>query len=258
MRWYVGRPHSVYNVRTEEDVFIQGRIVLRDDWDHSCNEHVWVDENDSIWYQQQWQFAISLWAGVLGDCFVGPHILPEWIGGRNCLDFLSNALEGTIGRCVQYALRMWFLHNDAVRYYSRDMGQWFSEKFRGHWISRKRNASVYWLSRSPDFSPLHSVKLNILEVKIYTQNLWTLAKFSSYFDSQNQTCKVWHIVMRHWIFRFKTLNLPVIPPVYIITVYVAHLCTTCWRMRHIRNDFSTLRYVTGNTNCRVDYCPLPG
>lgn len=85
---------------------------------------------------------------------------------------------------------------------------------------------------------IHSVELNSLQMKVYTQNLRALANFSAYFDAQNQSYKVWHIIMRHWIFRltegFETLNIPVIPPVFIILMsphfgpaYVAAMLVFC-------------------------------
>jgi hypothetical protein len=41
------------------------------------NEHAWSDENfHAVWsHHYQWQFSINLWAGVSGNCLIGPHIL---------------------------------------------------------------------------------------------------------------------------------------------------------------------------------------
>jgi hypothetical protein len=38
---------------------------------------VWSDENSYMiqYHHQQQQFAISVWAWILGDCLVGCHIL---------------------------------------------------------------------------------------------------------------------------------------------------------------------------------------
>jgi hypothetical protein len=70
-------------------------------------EHAWPDENRHAIqsHHQQWQFFISLWAAILGDCHIGPHILLEQISGLN---FLQTYLW-PIGRYVlQYASLLWF------------------------------------------------------------------------------------------------------------------------------------------------------
>jgi hypothetical protein len=45
----------------------------------------------------------SLWAGIFGDYFIGPYVLPTPAGGRDCHDFLrtrSSELLEDVSRSV--------------------------------------------------------------------------------------------------------------------------------------------------------------
>jgi hypothetical protein len=41
------------------------------------NNHMWAEENPhaDVQSRHQQQFSINVWAGIIGDVFVGPHIL---------------------------------------------------------------------------------------------------------------------------------------------------------------------------------------
>jgi hypothetical protein len=73
----------------------------------------------------------SLWAAILGDCHIGPHILLAQISGLN---FLQTYLW-PIGRYVlQYASLLWFQHNNDSQGYSNEVCQWMFENHPGCWI----------------------------------------------------------------------------------------------------------------------------
>jgi hypothetical protein len=47
------------------------------------NQHQWGEENPNgvIYSRHQQQFGINVWAGIVGDCFVGLHVLPCQLAG---------------------------------------------------------------------------------------------------------------------------------------------------------------------------------
>jgi hypothetical protein len=45
-----------------------------------------------ILYSHQQQFNINVWAGIVDDCLVGPHILPPRLTRNHCQDFLLHDL----------------------------------------------------------------------------------------------------------------------------------------------------------------------
>jgi hypothetical protein len=63
---------------------------------HNC--HVWCEENPHAihesWHQQS--FSLIIWAGVLEDRLIGPHILPNKLTGKRYRRFLRNILPGLL------------------------------------------------------------------------------------------------------------------------------------------------------------------
>jgi hypothetical protein len=62
------------------------------------NEHIWSDQNSQVilshhhhhhHHHHQQHFSINLFAGILGDCLMGSHILPAQDGDHNYLNFLQ-------------------------------------------------------------------------------------------------------------------------------------------------------------------------
>jgi hypothetical protein len=52
---------------------------------------VWSDENlHAIYFARyQQQFSVSIWAGIVGDNLIGPHILPNRLNGEKYFRFLN-------------------------------------------------------------------------------------------------------------------------------------------------------------------------
>lgn len=94
------------------------------------NEHEWPDENRHAIqsHHQQWQFFISLWAAILGDCHIGPHILLAQISGLN---FLQTYLWPIRRYVLQFASLLWFQHNHDSPGYIHEVCQWLFENLPG-------------------------------------------------------------------------------------------------------------------------------
>jgi hypothetical protein len=58
------------------------------------NHHNWTEDNPIgvLQSRNQQQFSINVLAGIVGDCLVGPHILPRRLTGDHCRDLLFSFL----------------------------------------------------------------------------------------------------------------------------------------------------------------------
>jgi hypothetical protein len=123
---YMMHPQDVHSVNGFSKVgqrfwvhskgWIPGRIMMHWGWDHKYSEHLRWDENPCATrsHHQRWQISVNLCAAILGDCLVGPHILPPHVSGSDNLDFLRTYLRGLLEN-VSFNTRvhMWVQHNGA-------------------------------------------------------------------------------------------------------------------------------------------------
>ena len=81
------------------------------------NMHVWADENPhaQVVQSHQHRFSINIWAGIIADHIIGPHLLPNRLTGEIYLTFLRDTLP-TLLDTVPLEIRqvMWLQHNGAL------------------------------------------------------------------------------------------------------------------------------------------------
>jgi len=72
------------------------------------NQHQRAGENPcgAVHDRPQLQVRISVWAGIVGDCLVGSHILPQFLTENVDRDFLLNGLPHVLEN-VALAVRAW-------------------------------------------------------------------------------------------------------------------------------------------------------
>ncbi|KAJ4431746.1 hypothetical protein ANN_20350 [Periplaneta americana] len=120
------------------------------------NEHVWADRNPRAVFQarHQQQFRINVWAGIVGDCLVGPYVLPARLTGAIYRDFIQNTLPKLLHEDVPLNIRqnMWFMHDGAPAHFSRLVRDTLTGVYHDRWIGR--GGPVQWPARSPDLNPL--------------------------------------------------------------------------------------------------------
>ncbi|KAJ4438741.1 hypothetical protein ANN_14692 [Periplaneta americana] len=117
------------------------------------NEHVWADRNPRAVFQarHQQQFRINVWAGIVGDCLVGPYVLSARLTGAIYRDFIQNTLPELLHEDVPLNIRqnMWFMHDGAPAHFSRLVRDTLNDVYHDIWIGR--GGPVQWPARSPDF-----------------------------------------------------------------------------------------------------------
>jgi hypothetical protein len=100
---------------TDEACFTQSGIL------NVHNAHTWADENP--WQTRNMyhlhQFSVSVWAGIVGDHHLGPHVLPVHLTGNDYLQFLRKELPVMLEDVpLTVQQKMWFQHDGALAHQS--------------------------------------------------------------------------------------------------------------------------------------------
>jgi hypothetical protein len=81
-------------------------------------------------YRHQQQFSITLCVGIVGDCLLGPHVLPHKFRGNHYRDFLLHnqpKLLEDVPPSVR--ARMCYMHDGATAHFSRAMGDVLNDTY---------------------------------------------------------------------------------------------------------------------------------
>jgi hypothetical protein len=121
---------------------------------NTCLEtfNLWVTAERILWRHQQ-QFSINVWAGIVGECLVGPHVLPHQLAGNHYQDFLLHDLPMLL-EDVSLAVRarMWYKHDGALAHFSRAVRNVLNNTYHNQWMGR--GGPTAWPPCSPDSNPL--------------------------------------------------------------------------------------------------------
>ncbi|GFX14633.1 uncharacterized protein TNCV_4016311 [Trichonephila clavipes] len=119
------------------------------------NLHTWADENPHAIrpHGAQRKCSINVWAGIVGDCLLGPYILPKRLNGSVYLTFLQEVLPEMLNDVpMPIRQRIRFQHDGAPAHFSIDVRAHLQVTFPGGWIGR--GGPIAWPARSPDLSSL--------------------------------------------------------------------------------------------------------
>ena len=90
---------------------------------------------------------------MLGDRLIGPHIFQGHLTGEMYLEFLREELFQLLDNVPLHTRQgMYFQHDGAPAHFSRNVVNFFNEKFGRRWIGR--GGPIAWPARSPDLNPL--------------------------------------------------------------------------------------------------------
>jgi hypothetical protein len=131
----------------------------------SGNINLWIIA-ERILFRHQQQFSINVWAGIVGDCLVGPHVMPHRLSGNHYRDFLSHDLPKLL-EDVELTLtaRMWYMHNGGPAHFSRAVRGVLNSTYHDRWIGRGEPTA--WPPRSPDLNPLDFYLWGHLNILVY-------------------------------------------------------------------------------------------
>lgn len=166
-QWYLDQcRHDVnfpsYVLFTDESYFTRDGVF------NQHNAHLWALENPHGVrpHDAQHRFAVNVWAGLVGDCLVGPYLLPTPLTSANYLIFLEEVLPGLL-QSVPHTVRrnLWFQHDGAPPHYGRCVRSHLNASFGQRWIGR--GGPVAWPPRSPDLSSLDFFLWGAMKAAVY-------------------------------------------------------------------------------------------
>ena len=132
------------------------------------NQHHWTQANPHLTIERnhQHRYSVNVWAGILGDRLIGPHILPGPLNGENYAIFLDRTLPELLEEVpLDIRRRMWFQHDGAPPHFSIVARQVLNRDYRNRWIGR--SGPVSWPPRSPDLTPLDFFLWGYMKSLIY-------------------------------------------------------------------------------------------
>lgn len=119
------------------------------------NNHQWAQENPHAinHTRHQQQFSCNVWAGIVGDCLIGPFFLPPILNGQTYRNFLEEELPALLEDVPLHVRHQsWFMHDGAPAHFSLIAREFLDATYHERWIGR--GGSVRWPARSPDCNPL--------------------------------------------------------------------------------------------------------
>jgi hypothetical protein len=104
--------------------------------------------------------------GIVGDCSVGPHVLPHRLTGNRDRDILLHDLPKLLEVAPQAArARMWYIHDGAPAHFSRAVRGVLNSTYYDGRLSREGPTS--WPPRLQDLNPLYLYMWGNLKTVVY-------------------------------------------------------------------------------------------
>lgn len=134
---------------TDESIFNREGIT------NFHNLHFYAQENPhkKLQTKHQNRFSVNVWAGLIGNCVIGPHFLPDRLNATLYMDFLQNELRDALDNLPLATLAGITFQQDGCPVHSSIVVKNFlNSSFGTNWIGR--NGPIKWPPRSPDLTPL--------------------------------------------------------------------------------------------------------
>lgn len=136
-------------------LFCDEATFTRDGINNFHNEHVWAIENPHAVRETHFQrrFSVNVWAGIVNNEVIGPHIFDGNLNSEMYRAFLENELPLLLEDIpLQIRRTILFLHDGAPAHYGRGVTNFLNEQYPNRWIGR--GGPIAWPPRSPDLNPL--------------------------------------------------------------------------------------------------------
>lgn len=129
--------------------------------------------------------TVIVWAGLIGDCIVGPHFLSEGMKGKDYFEFLQNVLSNLLDNVpLQQRQNMWFMH-DGFPAHIADMIQHLNDKYGQRWIGV--GGPVMWPHRSSDLNPMDFCIWGYIKNLVYASDIKTMEELQHRIKRAFQT-----------------------------------------------------------------------
>lgn len=162
---FVRENHFLENIFfTDESCFTRNGVV------NFHNLHIWSDENprETRPNSFQRQFSINVWAGIIGNCMIGPIELPQRLNGDSYLLFLRETLPPLLENIPLITrMSMFYMHDGAPPHFAVPVREYLNQRYPNRWIGRGDDAPVKWPPRSPDINPVDFYLWGHLKESVY-------------------------------------------------------------------------------------------
>lgn len=138
------------------------------------NLHEWSETNPHRkWVSSsQRRFCVNVWAGIIGNTFIGPILLPDRLNSESYLQFLIDTAPVLLDEIpLAVRNRVIYQQDGAPSHYGRVVQDWLNEKYPNRWIGR--NGPIAWPPRSPDLTPLDFYVWGFLKDEVYSSQIDT-------------------------------------------------------------------------------------
>ncbi|KAJ4435025.1 hypothetical protein ANN_23598 [Periplaneta americana] len=150
-------------------LFTDEAQFTRDSITNFHNQHVWAYENPraTVPSHHQVPFSLNMWAGIIGDRLVGPHVLVNRLTGQAYTNFLENTIPHVLEDTpLINREHIHFLQDGAPAHFSRTARRYLDRRFPDRWIGR--SGPIAWPPRSPDVNPLNFYLWGHLKSLVYS------------------------------------------------------------------------------------------
>ena len=73
---------------------------------------------------------MNVWAGIVGDVLIGPHVLSPTLNGARYHDFIRDTLPVLLEHVpLQVRHNMWFMHDGAPAHFGRSVRTLLNNRF---------------------------------------------------------------------------------------------------------------------------------
>ncbi|KAJ4435587.1 hypothetical protein ANN_18203 [Periplaneta americana] len=165
-------------------LFTDEAQFTRDGITNFHNQHVWAYENPraTVPSHQQVRFSLNMWAGIIGDRLVGPHVLLNRLTVQAYTNFLENTIPHVLEDTPLISRQhIHFLHDGAPAHFNRTARRYLDRRFPDRWIAatlvavlvcgtfaQGRGGPIAWTPRSPDLNPLDFYLWGHLKSLVYS------------------------------------------------------------------------------------------
>ncbi|KAJ4439464.1 hypothetical protein ANN_07588 [Periplaneta americana] len=163
-----GRPKST-TPEVQEEILEAANMTPSISTRRLAMEHVWAYENPraTVPSHHQVRFSLNMWAGVIGDRLVGPHVLVNRLTGQAYTNFLENTIPHVLEDTpLINRQHIHFLHDGSPAHFSRMDHRYLDRRFPDRWIGR--GGPIAWPPRSPDLNPLDFYLWGHLKSLVYS------------------------------------------------------------------------------------------
>ena len=191
-------------------MFSDESCFSRDGFFNCHNSHIWSEDNPhgSSENHHQHKFSVNVRAGIVGDCLIGPYLLPPRLNALVYEIFLAEVLPDLFDEYVtldqiDVLNDMRLQHDGAPAQFGIGVRTLLNNTYPGWWIGR--GGPVEWPPRSPYLTPIDFCLWGYIKSLVYETPVETeeelIARIVAAFDKVRNTPGIFARIRQSFINR---------------------------------------------------------